>query len=149
MAYQVELKYISLSKREDIKGLNYPLSSDNLGGIFASVYNENAIKQGILQMIKTQKGERVMYPNFGTTTRKRLFSKLDQTTSEEIKQEIEELFELYEPRVILHQVRTGSPIPTENDFETNELQIQILVSLKETPTVTSIIQVFINATPDN
>jgi phage baseplate assembly protein W len=149
MAYRVELKYISLSKRNEIKGLSFPLDADSLGGVFASVYNENAIKQGIIQMIKTQKGERVMYPDFGTTTRQRLFSKLDQVTHAEIEAEIRELFALYEPRVNLLQVRTGSPVPTENDFETSQLQIQVLVEFKDTPEVQSLVQIFINASPDN
>lgn len=145
MTYKIELKYITTSKKESVKGLRYPLSVDNDGGVFSTSFNEEAIKQGILQLIKTQKGERVMYPNFGTTLRSRLFSKLDEITKNEITAELKEVFKLYEPRIIIRNIRVGSPALDGLDEERSELLIQMLISFVETPQITETVQIFINA----
>ena len=53
------------------------------------------IKNSVKQLLRTEKGERVMLPNFGCNLRKYLFQPLDQTTFENIKREILYSFKNY------------------------------------------------------
>jgi hypothetical protein len=83
------------SKRQEVYGLNFPLGSSNDGGIFGKKSGVEMIKNSVKQLLRTEKGERVMLPNFGCNLRKYVFQPLDQTTFENIKREILYSFKNY------------------------------------------------------
>ena len=66
------------SKRQETYGLGFPLGSSPDGGIFSRKTGVN----------KTERGERIMLPNFGCNLRRYLFQPLDENTFESIKREI-------------------------------------------------------------
>ena len=53
------------------------------------------IKAAVKQLLMTQRGERIMLPNFGCNLRKYLFQPLDESTFEAIKREIQYSFKNY------------------------------------------------------
>ena len=79
------------SKRQEVYGLGF--SPD--GGIFSKKTGVNMIKDAVHQLLKTERGERVMLPNFGCNLRKYLFQPLDESTFEGIKREIQYSFNNY------------------------------------------------------
>ena len=83
------------SKRQEVYGLGFPLGSSPDGGIFSKKTGVNMIKDAVHQLLKTERGERVMLPNFGCNLRKYLFQPLDESTFEGIKREIQYSFNNY------------------------------------------------------
>lgn len=130
MAYGYKIDYITTSRRNIVKGVKFPMGSSEGGYLSQSVDNQT-ILEGLIQGIKTQKGERVMYPDFGTTMRRRLFEPITDTTSRDIKQEISELISRYFPRVILSSLRVGSLA----EPDPNGILIQLTVNFVDQPSV--------------
>ena len=83
------------SKRQEVYGLRFPLGSANDGGIFSKTTGVSMIKDAVHQLLKTERGERIMLPNFGCNLRRYLFQPLDESTFESIKREIQYSFKNY------------------------------------------------------
>ena len=83
------------SQRQEVHGLGFPLGSSPDGGIFSKKTGVSMIKDAVHQLLKTEKGERIMLPNFGCNLRKYLFQPLTETTFESIKRDILYSFEKY------------------------------------------------------
>lgn len=84
------------AKRQDIFGLNFPLGlRKDSGGLFKKNSGRPRIKQAITQLIRTEKGERIMLPNFGCTLKKYLFQPITQDLFFDIKQNITQSFNDY------------------------------------------------------
>jgi len=95
------LPYMPLVKdatehKKSVYGLNFPLGSKKTtGGFFAKETNVALIRDAVTQLLKTDRGERIMLPAFGCNLRKFLFQPLDETTFEAIKEEILSSFNRY------------------------------------------------------
>ena len=89
------IKQVPTSKRQEVYGLCFPLGSANDGGIFSRKTGVEMIKDAVKQLLRTEKGERIMLPNFGCNLRKYLFQPLDSTTFENIKRDILYSFKHY------------------------------------------------------
>lgn len=77
-------------------GLGFPLGKNRqTGGFLRRVSNIEAIQDQVVQLLNTEKGERVMLPRFGVSLKKFLFSPLDEDTFEAIKLEILEAVDRY------------------------------------------------------
>jgi uncharacterized protein len=83
------------SKKKEVFGLGFPLGSSPDGGIFSKKTGINMIKDAVHQLLKTERGERVMLPNFGCNLRKYLYQPLDESTFEGIKREVQYSFKNY------------------------------------------------------
>ena len=55
----------------------------------------NMIKNSVHQLLLTERGERIMLPNYGCNLRKYLFQPLDESTFQSIRREIEISFRNY------------------------------------------------------
>ena len=66
---------------------------------FATVTNENAIKQSVRNLILTTFGERPFQPNLGSRVKRLLFEPFDVFLAEDLKAEINNTIERLEPRV--------------------------------------------------
>ena len=69
MASYGNLQFVTTKKSNTVKGIQFPVSKSNTGGMFSFNLNERAIKDGLIQLIMTQQGERPMRPDFGTKLR--------------------------------------------------------------------------------
>ena len=83
------------SQRQEVFGLGFPLGSSDDGGIFSKKAGIPMIRDAVRQLLQTERGERVMLPNFGCNLRRYLFQPLDESTFESIKREIEFSFNKY------------------------------------------------------
>lgn len=82
-----------------IYGLNYPLGSKNTRGYFSKIAGVDLVKSNLNQLLKTNKGERVMLPDYGTNLYHFLFEPLDKTTFTAIKDDILRAIDSYAPGV--------------------------------------------------
>ncbi len=89
------IRQVPTSKRQEVYGLGFPLGSANDGGIFSKKTGVEMISDTVEQLLLTERGERLMLPNFGCNLRKFLFSPLDEGTFEGIKREIQYSFKKY------------------------------------------------------
>ena len=76
----------------------------------------SAIKQAIVNLLLTNKGERLMNPNYGSDIRKYLFEPLDYGTSYLIKGNIESTISKFEPRISVLRI-SCKPNYDDNGFD--------------------------------
>lgn len=80
-------------------GWKFPIEVDEATGrIRMSSYEEN-IEESVRIIVGTQKGERMMEPEFGSRLREYSFSAVDYTTLNAIKNEVEGALTRWEPRI--------------------------------------------------
>lgn len=122
---------VSISVQKSIKsqyrkksGLAYPLtatvskvagdsgiSSPRTGSYFNKASGISLIRNNLRQLLKTERGERVMLPDFGVSLRKYVFEPMDEVTFILIKQEVLGSITKYFPQanVIKISVLGGEP----------------------------------------
>ena len=74
--------------------------------------DESAIKQAIVNLLLTNKGERLMNPRYGSDIRSYLFEPLDYGTAAQIKANIRSTIDRFEPRISISDIKC---IPNFND----------------------------------
>lgn len=84
------------SQKKEIIGLGFPLGIDKQKrGFFSKKTGIDLIKNSVKQLFLTERGERVMLPNFGCSLKKYLFQPLDEVVFENIREEIKFTFNNY------------------------------------------------------
>ena len=83
----------------------------------------SAIKQAIVNLLLTNKGERLMNPNYGSDIRRYLFEPLDYGTAFQIKGNIRDTLERFEPRINVLDIKCKLNF-TDNGFDV-ELQYSV------------------------
>ena len=124
-------------------GLDLPIrKADGPEGYFASSSTTiEAVKNNIRNLLRTNRGERLMHPNFGLNLRSYLF---DQVTSEMIlliQNEIIDTFKVWLPFVNIKEVKviTGSA----NNIYGQTININVVFSIKQDPNTLDSVQVLI------
>lgn len=115
------------SARKEIFGLHYPLGSSKNGGIFNKTSGINMIKGAVEQLLLTERGERIMLPNFGCNLKRYLFQPLDETTFNNIRREIETSFNNY---IVGAKITKISVFPTGEAGPAGGNSLQVILSLK-------------------
>lgn len=88
-------------------GWKFPVTVDIEGKISMSEY-ETDIKEAILIILGTRKGERIMHPDFGCGIHDFVFSPLNKTTISLVENAVREALTLWEPRIELIKVEVVS-----------------------------------------
>tara|TARA_Y100001937_G_scaffold37513_1_gene53498 strand:- start:18352 stop:18795 length:444 start_codon:yes stop_codon:yes gene_type:complete len=70
------------------QGLNYPIPLNPKNGYFSKSSNLKLIKSNLSSLLRTQRGERFMRPDYGCDLRKFLMEPLDETLFSLIKEEV-------------------------------------------------------------
>jgi hypothetical protein len=114
-------------QKKEIYGLNYPLGSTQYGGIFSKSSGINMIKNSVEQLLLTERGERVMLPNYGCNLRRYLFQPLDETTFQGIRNEIETSFRNY---IVGAKIQKLAVFPTGESGPAGGNSLQVILTLK-------------------
>ena len=91
-----------------------PLNKDLI-----ALKNENAIARAMRNLILTARGERFFDPIYGSEVRKLLFENIQPETALTLRDDIREVIENYEPRVVLNDVIV------EPDVDNNQYLVTI------------------------
>ena len=83
----------------------------------------SAIKQAIVNVLLTNRGERLMNPRYGSDIRRFLFEPLDYGTAFQIKGNIRDTLERFEPRINVLDIKCKLNF-TDNGFDV-ELQYSV------------------------
>lgn len=86
-------------------GWKYPVGVEADGSISSSSYEEN-IRESILLILETAKGERLMRPEFGCSIHDYAYSTMDTLTRRMIENAIYEALVAWEPRIEVDEIKT-------------------------------------------
>ena len=81
--------------------------------------DSDAVNQSVINILLTNKGERLYDAAYGSNVRRYLFEPLDYGVAGSIKSEIRESLSRYEPRVRITQLEC------EPDFDTNGFDVRL------------------------
>ena len=112
MATQLSFKDLNITFKK------HPVTNDVVVSKDAS-----AIKQAIVNVLLTNKGERLMNPRYGSDIRRFLFEPLDYGTAFQIKGNIRDTLERFEPRINVLDIKCKLNF-TDNGFDV-ELQYSV------------------------
>jgi phage baseplate assembly protein W len=118
------LQYQKTENRTDILGLSFPMRFNGIGGVLTQSENLTALRDGVIQLIMTARGARVMRPDYGTDIRLTVFEPMDTTTIQTLKGQITQTIAKYEPRVVVQQLNI---FPQEDQ---NTLTVSLVLSTK-------------------
>ena len=98
------------------KDLSVTFKSHPVTGDLVTVKDEAAVKQAIVNLLLTNKGERFFNPDLGCGIPRLLFEPLDYGTAALIQNEVFNTLRSYEPRIEVTSV-IATPVVEENAFE--------------------------------
>ena len=101
MATQLSFKDLNITFKK------HPVTNDVVVSRDAS-----AIKQAIVSLLLTNRGERLMNPKYGSDIRSYLFEPLDYGTAAQIKANIRSTIDRFEPRISISDLKC---LPNYND----------------------------------
>lgn len=139
MASYGDATFVTTSKTTTVKGLQYPLLTTNTGGMFSRNFNERSIRDGLIQLLLTSKGERPMRLDFGTDLRKSCFEPLDGKLLETLRKSILSAISKYEPRVIIRNFNIKS------DEANSRIFLEMVFSIKNNVFYTDQINLTVDA----
>lgn len=96
-------------------GIGFPWQLSN--GKVAWAEYEESIRQAILMILGTFKGERLMQPEFGSDLPKLVFAPMDQSTFTQACYFVEDALKKWEPRIHLTKVEAKPAAGKENILE--------------------------------
>ena len=102
----------------------------NAPGVFNKTYStKDQIKSNLINLLLTDKGERIMNPEFGADIRKSLFDNITDSSTELLKLKIIDAISIFVPEVILGEI---SVIP-DIDYNTLDVTINYRLAISNTP----------------
>jgi phage baseplate assembly protein W len=88
---------------EIYKGMAFPFQVGS-SGLPAATSDEDLIKESLIQIVLTSKGERVMRPEFGSGAFTYVFESNDQLLSSAVRNSVANAIGQFEPRVAVQRI---------------------------------------------
>jgi len=130
-------------KVKKVYGFDYPLGIVKGKGFFNKISGKKLIYNNIRQLLSTERGERIMLPDYGVSLKKYLFEPLDGITRNLIRTEIMSTITEYEPRVKIVNL-VVNPLDEYGAEGLQALIINLTLRIKEEVNTQFDIQVKIN-----
>ena len=118
------------AKKQKVYGLGFPMGKRLEGGYFRKTSGVELVIGNIRQILMTQRGERVMLPNYGANLKKFLFQPLDADLVEAIKEEILTSLDRYSRGTEVLRLRI-SPSSGARSADLQNLRVSLLIKVKE------------------
>ena len=107
------------------------------GGSIEEVQYEEDVRQAILIILRTDRGERVMRPDFGAGLKSFVFEPVNTTTIALVRARVEDALVEWEPRIDLQAVSV-----TTDQVEHNRLLIEVIYRVRATNSVHNLVYPF-------
>jgi len=104
------------------RGVGFPISLSGEGNLNSADYEES-VRQSILMILGTAKGERVMRPDFGCGIYDLVFETNTSSTAGRISQAVQEALLVFEPGIDVVDVRVNSRMFSNTQNGEAELQL--------------------------
>jgi phage baseplate assembly protein W len=118
------LKNSATLKSPKFIGLAYPIPTNPKKGYFSKSANLPLIKSNLSSLVRTERGERFMRPDYGCNLRKFLMEPLDEVTFSMIKEEVVTSIRRYLSTVTIGKLKV---------FETGsgQLKVELFCSVRD------------------
>tara|TARA_R110001583_G_scaffold33135_2_gene112190 strand:+ start:512 stop:934 length:423 start_codon:yes stop_codon:yes gene_type:complete len=93
-----DINLLTTSRTNRLNGIAFPVI-EGTGGFFTKTDGAETVMSGLKQLLLTNRGERVMRPDFGTSLRKSIFEPFTTSLKVKLREEIKATIKKYEPRV--------------------------------------------------
>lgn len=103
-------------KAPKLQGLNYPIPKNPERGYFSKSTNLQLIKSNLRSLLRTERGERFMRPDYGCNLRRFLMEPLDESLFVAIKEEVITAVRRYLSTVTIGKIQV---------FETRTAQLKV------------------------
>lgn len=116
---------------QTFKDLNVTFKPHPVTGDLIVKKDDAAIKQAVVNLLMTNKGERPFQPQLGSSIREQLFEPLDTATAAVIGESIKNCLTTYEPRIRIRNLEL------DLDFEENGYTVNlefVIVGREDKPT---------------
>ena len=117
-------------------GWKFPIVKNDLGSVALSA-NEEKVRESILIILSTAKGERVMRPDFGCDIHEFVFTVINASRLTLIKSAVKEALILWEPRIEVLDVETST-----EKIQEGFLYIQVDYKIRTTNTQHNLVYPF-------
>lgn len=118
MAYQLQKKFI-IDTQDKSVGVSLPFTLGN-NGFFAVTYTtKEQVKSDLKNLILTNRGERLMQPEFGCNLRQAIFEQIGTETYDYIRNEIETAISVWLPYIIVDNVDVASDDTSKDNNRIN------------------------------
>ena len=102
----------------------------NAPGVFNKTYStKDQVKSNLINLLLTDKGERIMNPEFGADIRKSLFENITDSNIELLKFKISDAINIFIPEIILGNI----DIISDFDYNTLDITISYRLIISNTP----------------
>ncbi|HEY9605876.1 MAG TPA: GPW/gp25 family protein [Allocoleopsis sp.] len=119
------------------RGLGFPMSLNSNGELQPAEYEES-VRQSVLIILGTARGERVMRPDFGCGIYDLVFEMKTAGTAGRISQEVQEALLRFEPRIDVLDVQ----VTPQSDSEGEKLLIRVDYQVRATNNVFNLVYPF-------
>lgn len=127
---------LSIGKEFLGAGIAFPFQVDGQGHLALNQLEEQ-VRQSILLILRTAKGERVMRPDFGSGLSELVFAPLSTSTTALAQQAVEEALTRFEPRIELVKVEA-----TPDRQESGRLLIEVEYRVRQTDSTFNLVYPF-------
>ncbi len=112
------------------RGVGFPVSLNGAGKLQAAEYEES-VRQSILIILGTAKGERLMRPDFGCGIYDLVFEINSASVAGKISQAVQEAILKFEPRVDVLDIKvTSGFFKSNNQFEAAQNSSVLMIEIK-------------------
>lgn len=108
-----------MAKFQTFKDLNITFKPHPVTGDLIVKKDDAAIKQAVVNLLLTSKGERPFKPNLGSNLRKLLFENLDAASAGDVGDDIRETLNEFEPRIAI------TSLDVDANFEDNGFDVAL------------------------
>jgi phage baseplate assembly protein W len=117
-------------------GWGFPLGFQSDGAIEVAIFEED-VQQAIHIILGTDRGERLMRPDFGAGLQDFVFSPVTFTTTEQVRVRVQEALVDWEPRIEIVEVKVEASAPLRS-----RLDITIRYRVRATNTLHNLVYPF-------
>ena len=115
---------ISVRKDREYRDLAFSMFANPMSGDIGKKTGAAAVKGALVSILKTNFGERLFAPEFGTGIRGLLFEQMNPITEQRIKKEVESAVARHEPRAEV----LGITVKAQEEQNRYEISILFLVA---------------------
>jgi phage baseplate assembly protein W len=122
------------------KDISFSFSKNPITNDILVLQNEDAIKKSVINLVRTQIGERFFNSLIGSSLEKSLFELNTEEIASYIDEEITNLLNNFEPRIRVREVIA------EPEYDTNDLNVKIQYDIVGLPVPTQNIEFLLQPT---
>ena len=134
-----DINLITTSRTKQLNGIAFPVVAGT-GGFFTKTDGAATVMSGLKQLLLTNKGERVMRPDFGTSLRRLVFEPYTAELESNLDEELRFVIAKYEPRIDIVELSLSFE---PNSYDRHHIYISLHFKVKGEITNVQILELIV------